>query len=52
MVVEGVESDALLQHVITDGCEIAQGYLFSRPQPAPEFIRWCGEWNAKKGSVD
>jgi len=47
IVAEGVENEALLQHVIADGCEIAQGYLFSRPQPAIEFVQWCNAWNAK-----
>lgn len=47
IVAEGVENEVLLQHVIADGCEIAQGYLFSRPQPANEFVQWCNAWNEK-----
>ena len=39
-VAEGVE-DALTLHMLHDmGCDIAQGFYFSRPVPAEEFERW------------
>ncbi len=36
-VCEGVESDAELSFLQSTGCEIAQGYLFSRPLPVEQF---------------
>ncbi len=42
VVAEGVEEmkqlDALRQH----GCELAQGFLFSRPLPFDAFVQWSG----------
>ena len=40
VVAEGVESDAVLQHLLGLGCDEAQDYLFSRPLPADEFVLW------------
>ncbi len=31
MIAEGIETEAQLARVRADGCEEAQGYLFSRP---------------------
>ncbi len=38
-VAEGVEDPLQLQYLYQEGCDIAQGYFFSRPVPAPEFSR-------------
>lgn len=40
VVAEGVGTKELMQHIKSDGCEIAQGFYFSRPKPAGEFINW------------
>jgi diguanylate cyclase (GGDEF)-like protein len=40
VVAEGVESEAVLQRLRHYGCDEAQGYLISRPQPAEAFARW------------
>ena len=34
---EGVESEAQLEFLRAQGCNFAQGYLFSRPLPVPQF---------------
>jgi diguanylate cyclase (GGDEF)-like protein len=40
VVAEGVEAEDVL-HILADmGCDIVQGFLFSRPQPQGEFIPW------------
>jgi PAS domain S-box-containing protein len=37
---EGVENHEQLRLVRLLGCDSAQGYLFARPMPVDEFIRW------------
>src|SRR5690606_13290442 len=39
VVAEGVETDAQYQHLIALGCTEFQGYLFSKPELAPELER-------------
>jgi EAL domain-containing protein (putative c-di-GMP-specific phosphodiesterase class I) len=36
-VAEGVETDMQREALLRDGCLLAQGFLFSRPIPAPQF---------------
>lgn len=41
---EGVETQAIL-HLLKDyGCDMAQGYLYSRPLPPKEFIEWVKKY--------
>ena len=40
LVAEGVETEELLERLIAMGCPTGQGYLFSRPMPAPEVRDW------------
>jgi EAL domain-containing protein (putative c-di-GMP-specific phosphodiesterase class I)/GGDEF domain-containing protein len=37
-VAEGVEDEATLARLRDMGCDVAQGFLFGRPQPAAEFL--------------
>ncbi|MGR9099651.1 MAG: EAL domain-containing protein [Gammaproteobacteria bacterium] len=39
VVAEGVETEKQRSHLIAEGCDLLQGYLFSRPLPALEFER-------------
>ncbi|MEY2930486.1 MAG: hypothetical protein RL033_1235 [Pseudomonadota bacterium] len=40
VVAEGVETEAELRRLITLGCDLAQGYLISRPLPASDFANY------------
>jgi EAL domain-containing protein (putative c-di-GMP-specific phosphodiesterase class I) len=43
LVAEGIETEELLQRLITMGCQTGQGYLFSRPLPASEVAEWVAK---------
>jgi EAL domain-containing protein (putative c-di-GMP-specific phosphodiesterase class I) len=40
VVAEGVETKAQHQVLIDLGCQVAQGYLFSRALPASKLVEW------------
>ena len=40
VVAEGIEDDAADHALRAIGCDVGQGYLYSRPLPAPELTRW------------
>jgi EAL domain-containing protein (putative c-di-GMP-specific phosphodiesterase class I) len=49
-VAEGIETDGQLAHMRTVGCDIGQGYLFSRPAPGEEmtaFLRSARDGDAR-----
>jgi len=46
-IAEGVETEAQLRFLQKEGCEEAQGYLFSRPQPAADLATVLGAGFAK-----
>ncbi len=43
VVAEGVEDTGSLQRLLEYGCDLAQGYLFSRPLPAGELTAWLSD---------
>jgi diguanylate cyclase (GGDEF)-like protein/PAS domain S-box-containing protein len=43
VVAEGVEDIATWETLESWGCDVAQGYLMSRPQPPKDFIKWLKE---------
>lgn len=48
---EGIESEAALLHLEEHGCHQAQGYWFSKPLSAAEFVQWYHEqWDKKAGA--
>jgi diguanylate cyclase (GGDEF)-like protein/PAS domain S-box-containing protein len=40
VIAEGVSSDALRSKVAAMGCDLAQGFFWSEPRPAGEFVTW------------
>jgi EAL domain-containing protein (putative c-di-GMP-specific phosphodiesterase class I) len=42
-IAEGVETEAQRDFLLAHGCDIFQGYLFSRPVPAAEFAQKLAE---------
>ncbi len=47
VVAEGVETEAQRAFLMHNGCDQAQGYLFARPLPEQEFIRFCAAREGK-----
>ena len=45
-IAEGVETREQAQALKQMGCDIIQGYYFSRPLPAPEYVRFVRERQA------
>lgn len=46
VVAEGVETEQQRSILFEQGCDLAQGYLFSRPLPAEEFTDWLARASA------
>jgi len=46
VVAEGVETEAQRDFLARNGCNTYQGYLFSRPLPAAEFLALAGSFGA------
>jgi diguanylate cyclase (GGDEF)-like protein/PAS domain S-box-containing protein len=40
VVAEGVEDEETMRRLISYGCDIAQGFYFSRAVPAPDLVKW------------
>jgi EAL domain-containing protein (putative c-di-GMP-specific phosphodiesterase class I) len=43
VIAEGVVSEDQQSFLLDQGCDAVQGYLFSRPVPAEEFIKLVGD---------
>jgi len=54
VVAEGVETRTALHQLEASGCDVAQGYYFSRPVPAPDFERWLRsfDWSPSSPTAD
>jgi len=44
VVAEGVEDWETWRRLLANDVDIAQGYILSRPVPAPEFVAWVTRW--------
>ena len=48
---EGVEHARTADFLRAEGCQLVQGYLYSRPLPAAEFVEWMRARGALAGDV-
>lgn len=44
VIAEGVETSNQLDYLLNNGCDVAQGFIYSRPIPANEFIDWLKKY--------
>ncbi|MFW2439659.1 MAG: EAL domain-containing protein [Arenicellales bacterium] len=51
VVAEGIEMESQLKMLTRQGCDIAQGYLISRPMPAAEVKKWLNEKCQKRNGM-
>ncbi len=51
IVVEGIETQEMLDFFTEQRCDFIQGYFFSKPIPMPEFIRFVRSWNQEEISA-
>lgn len=42
---EGVESESILSRLDALGCDVAQGYLISKPLPADKLMQWLDKYS-------
>lgn len=47
LVAEGIETEEEMEHICQEGIDYIQGYYYSRPLPADEFIRFIYDNNKK-----
>jgi diguanylate cyclase (GGDEF)-like protein len=40
VVAEGVETDEVLAHLLSRGCDLVQGFLLARPMPLEALVQW------------
>ena len=48
VVAEGVETREQLEFLRRCGCDIAQGYLFSRPKPKADLVVWLRDYDKRQ----
>jgi diguanylate cyclase (GGDEF)-like protein len=48
VVAEGVETAELVQQLGQGGCDEIQGYFYSKPLPAADFVRWCASFRDRE----
>lgn len=47
---EGVENQAMVDLLHSRGCDIGQGYFYSRPYPKAQIMEWLKQWSAPRTS--
>lgn len=45
IIAEGVETKAQQKYLLENGCDIIQGYLYSKPLPTKELEKWIQNFN-------
>lgn len=48
VVAEGVETEAVLDQVLSCGCDQVQGYVYAKPQPPEEIDRLFDRWQPER----
>jgi len=43
VIAEGVETEAQLEYLRNQGCDVAQGYLYARPEAPDALVAWLSE---------
>jgi len=51
VVAEGIETEAVLRHLTALGCDTAQGYFISRPQPPEQLTAMLSESGESRSSL-
>jgi diguanylate cyclase (GGDEF)-like protein len=51
VVAEGVETIEMFDELKRLGCDIAQGYLLSRPLPADDLTAWAKDWRSTQDAA-
>ena len=51
IVAEGIETKKQIEYLKELGCDVVQGYFFSRPLPEKEFTEWCRGFDFQKYEV-
>lgn len=46
VVAEGIETEALERRLIELGCEVGQGFYYSKPLPLDQAIKWADQYQA------
>jgi len=52
VVAEGVEDEDQLEFLMSQGCDIAQGYFISKPMPVAMYLAWLRKWPQGVQGVD
>ena len=51
VIAEGVEDYEQVTYLREHGCDVIQGYYYSRPLPAAEFGEWLKDYEEKRSSA-
>ena len=52
VVAEGVETEASLHQLTKLGCDLGQGYYYTRALGANDFEGWCQKFNRDTAAID